>query len=201
MSTQEEQPEPHEGGDAPETEAGAEESPRSEESNETRLERERDEFKALAQRAQADLINYRRRVDEERRSLEQNAANSVITRLLPIADDLQRAVSSMPDGVGTWGDGVRMVSQNVNATIEAVGVQPITPEPGATFDPAVHEAIHYQPTDDQPPGAVVQCVRPGYRSPDRVLRAAQVVVAQAPEPAGEAEADDTGTGGSANTET
>ena len=88
-----------------------------------------------------------------------------------------------------------MVSQNVDATIEAVGVQPIAPEPGVTFDPAVHEAIHYQQTDDQPPGAVVQCVRPGYRSPDRVLRAAQVVVARAPEAAEEAAA------GTANTET
>lgn len=182
MSAQEQPAEEHEGIETP----GGE--PQVDEPTEARLERERDEFKALAQRAQADLINYRRRVDEERRSVEQNAANGVIARLLPIADDLQRAVSSMPDDVGTWGDGVRMVAQNVRATIEAVGVQPIDPEPGTTFDPAVHEAIHYQPTDDQPAGAVIQCVRPGYRSPDRVLRAAQVVVARAAEEAGEATA-------------
>ncbi len=155
------------------------------ESPQERAERERDEFKALAQRAQADLINYRRRVDEERRALEQNAANSVIVRLLPIADDLERAVGALPQDAGSWADGVRMVLQGLCTTIETVGVKAYSPEPGTTFDPANHDAIYYHPTGDQPPGAVLQCVRPGYRSQDRVLRAAQVVVARAPEQAGD----------------
>ena len=59
--------------------------------------RERDQFRAMAQRAQADLINYKRRVDEERRALAQNAASQVILRLFPILDNFQRAVEHLPD--------------------------------------------------------------------------------------------------------
>ena len=90
------------------------------ESPQERVERERDEFKALAQRGQADLINYRRRVDEERRAHELNATNGVIVRLLPIADDLERAVGALPEDAGSWADGVRMVLQGLRSTIEAV---------------------------------------------------------------------------------
>ena len=174
---------PHENEQPGASEAGTPTA--GDEPSEARLERERDEFKGMAQRAQADLINYKRRVDEERRALEQNAANGIIVRLLPIADDLERAVGALPEETGVWADGVRMVLQSLRSTIEAVGVKAYAPEPGATFDPADHEAVYYEPTGDQPPGAVVTCVRPGYRSQERVLRVAQVVVAKAPEQADE----------------
>ncbi len=171
--------------DEPPAAADAEDDAPIEESTQARIERERDEFKVIAQRAQADLINYRRRVAEERQALEQNAANGVIVRLLPTADDLERAVGALGEDAGSWADGVRMVLQSLRATIEGVGVKAYAPEAGVTFDPADHEAVYYQPTMEQPPGAVVQCVRPGYRSQDRVLRAAQVVVARAPEQTGD----------------
>ena len=143
-----------------------------------RLMRERDEFKELAARAQADLLNYRRRVDEERQYLERNAANGVVARLLPVIDDLRRAVESMPLDGGSWNEGVRMVLHNVEAVVQSVGVSAYEPAPGDTFDPAVHEAVAQAPTPDYTAGAVVACVRVGYRTADRILRAAQVVVAQ-----------------------
>lgn len=143
-----------------------------------RLMSERDEFKELAARAQADLLNYRRRVDEERQYLERNAANGVVARLLPVIDDLRRAVESMPPDGGSWNDGVRMVLHNVEAVVQSVGVSVYEPAPGDTFDPAVHEAVAQAPTPDYAAGAVVACVRAGYRTADRILRAAQVVVAQ-----------------------
>ena len=142
------------------------------------LENERDEYKALAQRAQADLINFRRRVDDERKSLHQNASNNLIVKLLPIADDLHRALSLIPADTGSWVEGVKMVVQNLDASIESTGVSKITPGSGDSFDPAIHEAIHYLPNNDYPPGSVIECFRIGYRSADRILRAAQVVVAQ-----------------------
>lgn len=143
------------------------------------LERERDEFKALAQRTQADFVNFKRRVDQERGAIARNSSNHVLAKLLTVVDDLQRAVGALPEeATGSWGDGVKIVLQNMQSLVESEGVSTFEPSPGDTFDPAEHEAVYYQPTDDQPPGAVHSVVRPGYRTADRVLRPAQVVVAK-----------------------
>ena len=142
------------------------------------IETERDEYKALAQRAQADLINFRRRMDEERKSLQQNATNNLLIKLLPIADDLHRALSLIPEDSGQWIEGIKMVALNLDTSIQSSGVSSIAPESGESFDPAIHEAIHFQPSSEYPTGSIIECVRIGYRSLDRVLRAAQVVVAQ-----------------------
>ncbi len=143
------------------------------------LEQERDELRALAQRTQADFVNYKRRVDEERGALARNASNHVLTKLLSVVDDLQRAVEALPEEApDSWGDGVKIVLQSMHSLVQSEGVNAFEPAPGDTFDPAEHEAVYYQPTGDQPPGAVLSTVRPGYRTPDRVLRPAQVVVAK-----------------------
>ena len=97
------------------------------------LEQERDALKALAQRTQADFVNYKRRTDQERLLLARNASNQLVTRLLPIVDDLQRAVDALPEEApGYWGDGVRMILQNLHARVEAEGVSVYEPEPGET---------------------------------------------------------------------
>ena len=143
------------------------------------LEQERDQLKALAQRTQADFVNYKRRTDEERLAISRMATNQVLVRLLPVLDDLQRAVDAIPENAPvSWSDGVKMVAANLQAIMQAEGVTIYEPEPGETFDPVEHEAVYFQPTDEQPAGAVLSVVRPGYRTSDRVLRPAQVVVAQ-----------------------
>ena len=143
------------------------------------LEQERDQLKALAQRTQADFVNYKRRTDEERLVISRMATGQVLARLLPVLDDLQRAVDAIPENApASWGDGVRMVASNLQAIMQAEGVAIYEPEPGDTFDPVEHEAVYFQPTDEQPAGAVLSVVRPGYRTSDRVLRTAQVVVAR-----------------------
>lgn len=154
------------------------------------LEAERDQFKAIAQRAQADFINYKRRMEEERSVLVRNAANNVISRLLPVVDDLQRAVDNLPaEAPPSWSEGVKLVLQNLHALLSSEGVTVCDPAPGDEFDPAQHEAVYHQPTEAQPAGSVLTTVRRGYRTPDRVLRPAQVVVAagaaQAPGTSGE----------------
>ncbi len=148
----------------------------------SRLEQERDQMKALAQRARADYDNLRRRVEEERWALARNASNAVLARLLPCADDLERAVDSLPpDDSSGWSEGVRLVLQNIHALIASEGVVRIDPSPGDPFDPVEHEAVHHAPSAEQAPGSVLSTFRPGYRSADRVLRPAQVVVAKTPE--------------------
>ena len=148
------------------------------------IERERDEFKAIAQRAQADFVNYKRRVEEERALIARSASGHVLARLFPLIDDLERAVEALPEDAPTsWAEGVSLILQNMRALVEAEGAIAFEPAPGDVFDPAQHEAVYYQPTAEQPPGAVVSTIRVGYRTGDRVLRAAQVVVAREAEPA------------------
>lgn len=143
------------------------------------LERERDEMKAIAQRAQADLVNYKRRAEEERWALARSASNGVVGKLLPIADDLQRAVDALPDNAPeSWSSGLQLVSQNMRALLESEGVTRFEPAPGDPFDPAEQEAIASQPSTEHPSGAVLMTISAGYRGRDRVLRAAQVVVSQ-----------------------
>jgi molecular chaperone GrpE len=142
---------------------------------------ERDQFKALAQRAQADFINYKRRTDEERPNIARTAVGGLLARMLPAVDDLDRAVDALPaDAPASWAEGVRLVRQNLDALLEAEGVRRFTPAPGETFDPAQHEAISQLPSAEQPAGTVLTAVRSGYRYGERVLRAAQVVVSREP---------------------
>jgi molecular chaperone GrpE len=150
------------------------------------LEQERDQFKALAQRTQADFINYKRRAEEERGMIARSVSGQVLGKLLTVLDDLQRAVKSIPsDAPAAWTDGIRLVSQNFEAIMESEGVSKYDPAPGETFDPVQHEAIYYQPTDDQPAGAVLTVERSGYKTKDRILRPAQVVVARSQEQTGD----------------
>jgi len=159
-----------------------------------RAERERDEMKAVAQRAQADLVNYKRRMEEERWTLARGASRVVIAKLLPIVDDLRRAVDALPpDAPGEWAAGARLIRQNALALLESEGVTPYEPAPGDPFDPARQEAVASRPSAEHPAGAVLETVSPGYSGADRVLRAAQVVVSGgAPNPeSGGADNDNT----------
>ncbi len=145
----------------------------------TALEKERDQFKAIAQRSQADFLNFKRRTEQERGLLIRNASGQVVSRLIPVQDDLERAVEALPpDAPDSWKDGIKLVLQNLQTLVQAEGVSKYEPSPGDTFDPAEQEALYYQPTADQPSGAVLSVIRAGYRTADRVLRPAQVVVAK-----------------------
>lgn len=150
----------------------------------TVLEQERDQFKALAQRTQADFLNYKRRIDEERGLIARSATGHVLARLFPLIDDLRRAVEALPeDAPASWAEGIALILQNMQALVEAEGVSAFEPAPGDVFDPAQHEALYYEPTTERPPGSIVSTVRVGYRNSDRVLRPAQVVVAREAESA------------------
>ena len=141
--------------------------------------REKEQFRALAQRAQADLANYKRRVDEEREELHQRLKSQMVLRLLDVADDFERALSHAPaeDAQESWLEGVALISQKLWATLEAEGVSRIDAlhQP---FDPWEHEALYHEETDSVPEGQVAQVFRQGYRLREKVIRPAQVVVAK-----------------------
>lgn len=145
------------------------------------LERERDQFKAMAQRAQADLVNYRRRVDEERQELRRNANADIIVKFLAFVDDFDRAIDMLPEEASTsgWEEGLMLVKRNLDSILESEGVSKIEAA-GKPFDPYEHEAVHYMETQEVDDGTIMQVFREGYRLHDRVLRASQVIVAKAP---------------------
>ena len=143
------------------------------------MERERDQFRALAQRAQADLVNYRRRVAEERQELQRNANSSLILKFLAVVDDFERAIAMLPEDAAGWQEGLMLVKRNLDNLLESEGVSKIEAA-GKPFDPWEHEAVHYLETPDADDGTIIEVFRDGYRLHDRVLRASQVMVAKAP---------------------
>jgi len=145
------------------------------------LAQKADEYLRLAQRSQADFINYRRRVEEERSLQIQNASLAYLQRLLPVLDDFERAMASASPAEleSSWGKGIQLVERNLRALVAADDVQRIMAE-GAEFDPREHEAVARQASSDVAEGRVLHVVRPGYRKGDRVIRPAQVVVSAGP---------------------
>ena len=146
--------------------------------------REKDQFRAMAQRAQADLINYRRRAEDEREEVRRSANTALILRVLNVVDDFGRAVAMVPDDAVApgWLDGLELVQRNLQNLLDAEGITKIEAE-GKPFEPREHEALLYQETDEHEEGLVISVIRDGYRRHDRVLRPAQVSVAKAPAPA------------------
>ena len=146
------------------------------------IEQKADEYLRLAQRTQADFINYRRRVEEERAQQAREANVAYLQRLLPVLDDFERALANAsPDDLeSNWGKGVLLVERNLRGLLASDDVQRITAE-GAEFDPREHEAVGRQPSADVPEGHVLHVTRPGYRKGERVIRPAQVIVSSGPD--------------------
>ncbi len=143
--------------------------------------REKDQFRALAMRAQADLENYRRRAADEREELRRHGQSRLILKVLGVSDDMARALEHIPgDAVAPgWRDGLEMVRRGIDHLLETEGVAQIEAL-GAPFDPARHEAVSFEETAGAPAGCVTAVIRQGYTYGGRVLRAAQVAVAKAP---------------------
>ena len=142
-------------------------------------DRERSQFRALAQRAQADLVNLRRRAEEEREEVYRSTAARFIIKLLPTLDDLERALDNIPASAEEvkWLEGIRVIERNLRSMLEAEGVTRIEAN-GKTFDPWEHEAMFAVNEPGKREGTVATVIRSGYKLHGKVLRAAQVAVAQ-----------------------
>ncbi len=142
-------------------------------------QREATQFHALMQRVQADFVNYKRRMEEERTALQERANESLVLRLLPVLDDYERALQYVPDveEFRPWAAGVELVYRNFKGVLESFGVTPIQAL-GMGFDPMEHESVSYEFSDDFAEGMVMSVVREGYKLHGRVLRPAQVTVSR-----------------------
>jgi len=126
------------------------------------------------QRTQADFINYKRRSEQEKEEMKEFANSVLIYNLLPVLDDLERALSSIPPKLAKlpWVEGIRLIERKFHSVLEAQGVTPINAK-GKQFDPNLHEAAMSAPGRE---GIVVKELKRGYRLRDRIIRPATVAV-------------------------
>ena len=142
------------------------------------LTREKDQFRALAQRAQADLVNYRNRASQEMEESRRIVKFGVIGKFLNVADDLERAIGNIPSDMDeNWSEGIILVLRGLENSLTLEGVEKIDAL-GESFAPHFHEALMYEERADTEEGIVVDVIQAGYKIKDRVLRPARVVVAQ-----------------------
>jgi molecular chaperone GrpE len=132
-----------------------------------------EDYLALAQRIQADFENYRKRAAREAAVASERAKSGLIRELLPIVDNLERALSSAEEGEQHLAQGVRLVHAELIAVLERNGVEQFDPA-GDKFDPTEHEALSVRA--DGEPGVVLDVIEKGYRANGTVLRPARVVV-------------------------
>ncbi len=132
------------------------------------------------QRAQADLSNYKKRVEQERKELTESACSALILRLLPVLDDFERAEGSIPEESKNlpWVDGIRIIEKSLRQILEREGLTPIEAE-GEPFDPCLHEAVSCCPGKE---GMVIKEVKKGYTVNGRLLRPACVIVGEGEKP-------------------
>ena len=126
------------------------------------------------QRSQADLENYTKRSDQERAEIVESANRTLVSELLPILDDFERAFASLPVELyeENWTEGIRLIYNKIKAVLEAQGLAEIEAK-GESFDPCWHEAAGQLEGEE---GICVEEIRKGYRFRDKLLRPAMVMV-------------------------
>jgi molecular chaperone GrpE len=135
---------------------------------------ERDEYLEALQRLKAEFDNYRKRAAREQGDLIARASERLVKQLLPVVDDLERALEAAASHeAAQLEDGVRLVHRALADALAREGLVEV--ETSGAFDPYTQEALLTQPSDD-PEGTVIQVIQKGYKLGDRVLRPARVVV-------------------------
>lgn len=147
--------------------------------------RQADDYLAALQRERAEFLNFKRRTAEEREAMLGLAAEALLSKVLALADDFDRAIEAQPAELAghPWVEGIVAIDRKLRALLESEGVRPIEAGPGTRFDPREHDAIMNVPGTDRAEGEIVEEIRRGYRLRDRILRPALVAVAAPPEPA------------------
>lgn len=144
---------------------------------------ERDEFRESLRRQKRDFDNYRQRTERERKDMFKNMVGSLATQMLPVLDNLNRALDATMSSeeeadapeMREFLEGIVLVNQQLNEVLAGMGVQPI-PSVGESFDPNIHEAVASVETDEHPPRTVIQELLRGYKVDDKVIRASMVKV-------------------------
>ena len=141
-----------------------------------RVSAERDQYLDALQRLKAEFDNFRKRNDRERQTIALGATRDVVRDLLPVMDNLERAVAALGDQGEGIVAGLEMVRGQLAGLLTGHGVEEI-PAHGQPFDPTIHEAIASLPASEHAEGTVIEVVEKGYRQSEHVLRPTRVVIA------------------------
>jgi molecular chaperone GrpE len=140
---------------------------------------ERDQYLDQLQRLKAEFENYRKRVQRDNEALALRAGEGVIESLLPVVDNLQRALEPAErHEEGRLLKGVEIVAGQLRSVLEGHGLDEVPAAPGLPFDPNVHEAVVAQESDEYSEGMISAVLEPGYLLHGRLLRPARVIVAR-----------------------
>jgi len=139
-----------------------------------------DELNARILRLTADYDNFRKRALRDKDDVRQYANQDLLEKLLPVLDNFEMAISAVKDADPSIKDGVQMIYDQLFNVLKDSGMEPIDAI-GMQFDPNFHEAISQEESAEVEEGKVIQQVQRGFRLQDRLVRAARVVVAKAPE--------------------
>jgi molecular chaperone GrpE len=143
------------------------------------IQRQRDEYYDLLLRKSAEFDNYRKRIDRERQAVSEAAAANLIEEILPLVDDLDRALSAEPgsDASDAYRRGVELIHRQLEEILRKRGVRAIEAL-GADFDPHYHQAVSHEPAEGRREGEIIEEFRRGYMLGDRLLRPSMVKVAK-----------------------
>lgn len=140
--------------------------------------KEAEQYKDKYLRAVAEFDNYRKRTLKEKAELLLNGSEKAVCAFLPILDDFERAIADKTEDVSAIKEGVQIIFNKFNKTLESLGVKKIETE-GKDFDVDFHEAVAMVPgMGDDKKGKVIDCVQTGYQLNDKVIRHAKVAVGQ-----------------------
>ncbi|MCL4459182.1 MAG: nucleotide exchange factor GrpE [Chloroflexi bacterium] len=141
--------------------------------------RKGEEYLKLLQRVQADFINYKRRVEQEKEEGLKFTKANIILKILPVLDDFDRALEATPENRfnSNWLQGIELIERKLQNILENEGVTKIEAM-GKDFYPWEHEAVVYEESDEYEDGQVIAVLQEGYKLYDRVIRPAQVKVAK-----------------------
>ena len=129
------------------------------------------------QRAVAEFQNYRKRTERDNENLYTGMKGDILRKILPVLDDLERALQNRPTDSGPWVSGIELIQKKLADLLEAEGLQRIEAV-GLPFDPNFHEAISHEPSENVESGHVIAVTQNGYMLGERVIRPATVRVAK-----------------------
>lgn len=144
-----------------------------------RSESKKEEYIDKLQRQRADFSNYKKRVKKEKDKLKKNATQKLVSELLPILDNFDRALASSAEdqNLADFMEGMEMISRQLCEVLKSEGLEEISTV-GEEFDPNIHEAVAKEESEEYESGIVIEELQTGYSFNDQVLRAAMVKVAE-----------------------
>ena len=157
-------------------EQAAEDTKAPEETAEEKLQKQLDELNDRYMRMAAEYDNYRKRVAKERDMIRSEATGKALSAILPIYDNLERALAQETEDT-EYKKGGEMTARQFESALDSLGVEIISAEPGTEFDPTVHNAVMHMEDESLGENCIAECFQKGFRHGDKIIRTAMVKVA------------------------